>query len=95
MALGKLENARARRCADELGKNAGLMDDAFRRLRNEMRMLQSAFQSPAATQLYSTYNTLEKKIDSFPSKVRDFKVFLNNAVDTYEADESAFNREVI
>ena len=95
MALGRLENARARQCAEELGKNAGLMDDAFRRLRNEMRMLQSEFQSPAASQLYSTFSQLEAKIDSFPNKVRDFKTFLNNAVDTYEADEAALNREVI
>ena len=94
MALGKLEYNRARQSAEELGRRAANMDSLFNRLRNEMRMLQNEFQSPAAAQLYTTFNQLDAKIDSFPNKVRDFRAFLINAVDTYEADEAALNREV-
>ena len=95
MALGRLEYNRARECAEELGRRAANMDSLFNRLRNEMRMLQSEFQSPAASQLYATFNQLDAKIDSFPNKVRDFRAFLLKAVETYEGDEAALNREVI
>lgn len=95
MALGRLSYGQARACADSLGKSAAGMDDAFNRLRNEMSMLQREFQSAAASQLYQTYNGLEAKLNSFPNKVRDFQVFLNKAVDQYEADEAALNKEVL
>jgi len=94
MALGSMSYSEARACAQELGTAASNMDNLIAQLRNEMNSLEDVLRSNGATELFSTYKTLDAKIDGFPAKVRAFKGFLETAVAQYEADDAALSREV-
>ena len=94
MALGSMSYEEARTCANELGNSAVKMDNLIAQLRNEMESLQDVLRSNGANELYATYKTLDAKIEGFPSKVRDFKGFLETAVAQYEADDIALSREI-
>ncbi len=94
MALGKMSYGDARNCAAKLGTTADDMDAAFNDLKSEMSMLREEFESEGANELYATFDTLAAKLSGFPSKVRNFKGFLNEAVNQYEADDLALQKEV-
>ena len=94
MALGSMSYDEARGCAQELGNSAANMDNLIIQLRGEMESLQDVLKSNGASELYSTFKTLDAKLNGFPDKVRAFKTFLETAVSQYEADDAALQREV-
>lgn len=94
MALGSMSYVEARTCADELNKSSRMMDQYFDRLRSEMNSLESVLRSNAGEQLFLEYKGLEGKISGFPTKIREFEMFLRRAVEQYENDDLALNSEV-
>ena len=93
MAIGSMSYTEARDCAKNLGDYAINMENLIADLRNEMNSLEDVLKSNGATQLYETYQTLDAKLNGFPDKVKAFKGFLETAVNQYEADDAALQRE--
>lgn len=94
MALGSMSYADAKTCGSDLGTSADNMDNLISLLRSEMNSLEDVLKSSGGSSLYATYLELDKKLDGFPNKVRAFKMFLENAVSQYEADDAALTRDV-
>ena len=94
MALGSMTYQEARDRAEDLNNAASRMDEEFTKLRSEMDTLEEVLKSKGGTELYQSYKVLEAKLNSFPNKVRDFRMFLLKAVEQYEADDAQLTSEV-
>lgn len=85
--LGTMTYEEARNCASSMTTSANNMDEYFSRLRSEMNSLEDVLKSKGADDLYNTFLELDKKLDGFPEKIREFSKFLTETVDAYIADD--------